>query len=66
MKNNSSLIPELAVTILYLASVSYLTMLAFGVLHSKLHGVPAFGYFETVLLIFVFRVLLLGLGKESK
>jgi hypothetical protein len=49
---------------MFIAVMTYVCMLAFGVLHAHLHGVPAFGYFESLALVVLVRLLRLTVRDD--
>ena len=49
---------------MFIAVMTYVCMLAFGVLHAHLHGVPAFSYFESLALVVLVRLLRLTVRDD--
>ena len=46
----------LAALIAVVGATSYISMIAFGIVHSYVHVFPAFSYLETVALLIAFRL----------
>jgi hypothetical protein len=62
---SNSFISEVIVAAAYLAAVSYLMMLVFGILHSYWGSVPAFGYWATLAMFTVFRLILISVSRGA-